>query len=80
MNINNTHVPEPIIDRFGVAIWMIEDVHIIYDREHKIWSRAHLDVPKNGPALPLSTNLADAFLEDFQLSTDKLVHQLGITA
>jgi len=67
--------PHPLTRKEGLTIWMIEDLHFIYDETNGTWYRRHLDLI-DYPALPVSTTLADAFLAFYGLSTDKLLKTL----
>lgn len=74
--MNAPRTPNPLIRRVGIAIWMIEDIRLIYDEENEMWWRQQLDVPKNGPATHVRTGFVDKFLAFYGLSTAKLIQTL----
>ena len=74
--MNAPRTPNPLTRKEGLAIWLLEDLHIIYDETRHLWYQRQLDIDKEHKALPISTTLADKFLAFYNLSTARLLNTL----
>jgi len=78
MNCPRTRTPNPIIRDADerVAIWMIEDIHLIYDEKHKIWYQRALDILADQDPRPASDTLVGDYLACFGLTIERLLKTL----